>query len=246
MKPFFSFIIPTLNEQEYLPNLLKDLSSQHVKNFEIIIIDACSEDHTREKALEYSDRLPLCIFENKDRNISVQKNLGAQKAKGTYLVFLDADCSVDPGFTQALRRELLKASAKIYYPCTVPDSALLFSRFLFRLGDVIIKLSQKTDMPFSMPGSLIIEKDFFDMIGGFDIKLYNAEDHELVQRVRQFGERAQILNGVRVVYSLRRIRKDGWIKTIWHIIYASFYILIKKKITKKIFEYKMGGHLYKK
>jgi glycosyltransferase involved in cell wall biosynthesis len=52
--PFFSVIIPTLNEEDYLPKILADFAKQKERNFEIIIVDAASEDKTRERALEFS------------------------------------------------------------------------------------------------------------------------------------------------------------------------------------------------
>ena len=42
MKPFFSVIIPTLNEENYLPKLLNDLKVQKEKNFEVVLVDGGS------------------------------------------------------------------------------------------------------------------------------------------------------------------------------------------------------------
>ena len=46
-KPFFSVIIPTLNEEKYLPRLINNLENQINKNFETIIIDGKSTDATK-------------------------------------------------------------------------------------------------------------------------------------------------------------------------------------------------------
>ena len=45
-KPFFSIIIPTLNEEKYLPHLLADLAKQTFQDFEVIVIDGQSTDQT--------------------------------------------------------------------------------------------------------------------------------------------------------------------------------------------------------
>ena len=44
---YFSIIIPTLNEEDYLPRLLKDLKKQSFKDFEIIIVNDGSTDNSR-------------------------------------------------------------------------------------------------------------------------------------------------------------------------------------------------------
>ena len=44
---YFSIIIPTLNEQNYIGNLLNDLTLQTYKDFEVIIVDGKSKDDTK-------------------------------------------------------------------------------------------------------------------------------------------------------------------------------------------------------
>ena len=48
-----SIIIPTYNEEEYLPNLLESIEKQSFTDYEIIIADANSTDRTREIAEEH-------------------------------------------------------------------------------------------------------------------------------------------------------------------------------------------------
>ena len=48
--PYFTIVIPTLNEEELLPLLLDDLSHQTYKNFEIYVVDGKSSDRTVEVA----------------------------------------------------------------------------------------------------------------------------------------------------------------------------------------------------
>jgi len=49
-KPFFSIIIPALNEEKYLPHLLDDLTKQTFRDFEVILVDGNSSDATVAKA----------------------------------------------------------------------------------------------------------------------------------------------------------------------------------------------------
>ncbi|MFH1244651.1 MAG: glycosyltransferase, partial [bacterium] len=52
-KPFFSLIIPALNEAKYLPLLLDDLSKQTFLDFEVIVVDGNSDDQTVAKAKSF-------------------------------------------------------------------------------------------------------------------------------------------------------------------------------------------------
>ena len=80
-----SIIIPTYNEEEYLPVLLDSIKEQNFKDYEIIVADANSEDKTREIAEEYG----CTVIEG--GMPAVGRNNGAKIAKGEYLLFLDSD-----------------------------------------------------------------------------------------------------------------------------------------------------------
>ena len=80
-----SIIIPTYNEEEYLPVLLESIKKQSFTDYEIIIADANSTDKTREIAKEYG-----CIVIDGGLP-AVGRNNGARIAQGEYLLFLDSD-----------------------------------------------------------------------------------------------------------------------------------------------------------
>ena len=80
-----SIIIPTYNEEEYLPLLLKSIKQQDFRDYEIIVADANSKDNTVKIAEEYG-----CIVVEGGMP-AVGRNNGAKVAKGEYLLFLDSD-----------------------------------------------------------------------------------------------------------------------------------------------------------
>ena len=96
----FSIIIPTLNEERYLPNLLNDLDNQQTRNFEVIIVDGKSEDQTREEALQFARKFPFKFIQSPKRNLSYQRNLGAKNSNGKYFFFFDAYSSISSNLTQ--------------------------------------------------------------------------------------------------------------------------------------------------
>ncbi len=243
---FFSIIIPTLNEEKFLPRLLNCLKKQKAKNFEIIISDANSEDKTIEVAKKFKTHFKhFSIISSQKRNVATQRNLGAKKAKGDFLIFLDADSQVTPSFTKKLEKTIKKTPGLIYLPKFIPDIKTPDIVLFFELSFFFIELSQYTPKPFSTGGEIIIEKNLFHFIGGFNENAVVSEDHELLQRAKKYGVTAKTLPNVTVKFSLRRMQKEGRLKFFLKYLYFASQTLIKKRIDKTLLEYEMGGHLYK-
>lgn len=242
---FFSVIIPTLNEEDYLPEILLDFSKQKKKNFEVIIIDAFSEDKTKEKALKFSRYFPLEFINVQKRNVSFQRNYGAQKAKGEYLLFLDADARVNADFTENLYNNILKKKGLLLLPVLVADDKSSKNRLLFKIVNSTIKLSQSLNKPLSAGGSIFIARKLFSDLCGFKENLYTSEDHNLIQRAKKLDVKAKILKDVKVVFSLRRVRKEGEAVILYKYLLSSIHTLINGEIIDKIYVYEMGGDRYK-
>lgn len=246
MKPFLSIIIPSLNEERFLPKLLKDLIKQKEKNFEVIIVDGNSDDETKNAVLGYINKLPLRFFQVKKRNVSFQRNYGASKARGKYLVFLDADSGINKNFTKVLEKEIKRKKGLLFIPYIVPDEKNQETKLIFDFANFLVEVSQNTGKAFSTGGCMFIEKNFFKNIQGFDEKLFISEDHHLIQKASAWGVRARLLNRTKVKFSLRRLKKEGGLRVLYKDLIAIAHLLLKGKIDKKIFDYEMGGQLYQK
>lgn len=242
---FFSVIIPTLNEEDYLPKILSDFTKQKQKNFEIIVVDASSEDKTRERGLKFSKYFPFEFVDAKRRNVSFQRNLGAQKSIGEFLLFLDADARVGVDFTGSLYRDILKRKGLLFLPTLVAEDQSSKNKVLFKLINSVIELSQSLVKPLSTGGSIFISKKLFMDLNGFKENLYMSEDHNLIQRARKLGVKAKILKDIEVAFSLRRVEKEGQTIFLYKNFMALVFLLINGKINNKIFRYEMGGDKYK-
>ena len=89
-----SIIIPTLNEEHYLPLLLESIKRQDFDShgYEIIIADADSRDKTLKIAQNYNCKVI-------DGGLPAKgKNKGAKVARGDLLLFLDADTVLPENF----------------------------------------------------------------------------------------------------------------------------------------------------
>lgn len=95
--PFVSIIVPGKNEGKHLYKLLNSLNEQSFKNFEIIVIDDGSDDHTAiiGRSLEKSGLINLFLRNDIRGGKASAANLALRFTKGKYIIHLDADCSFD-------------------------------------------------------------------------------------------------------------------------------------------------------
>src|SRR5262249_33550585 len=87
--PLFSVIVPTFNRAALLVNTLESVFSQRFRDFEIIVVDDGSTDET----MDYLHSLgkQVRVFRQSNWGAGAARNLGARRAQGEYLAFLDSD-----------------------------------------------------------------------------------------------------------------------------------------------------------
>lgn len=87
--PRVSIIIPTYQRARDLPDVLDNIFAQTYRDFEVIVVNDGSTDTTQAVLAPYADRMTLINQENKGRNPT--RNRGARAARGSLLLFCDAD-----------------------------------------------------------------------------------------------------------------------------------------------------------
>lgn len=243
-KILFSIIIPTLNEERYVPRLLEDLQRQSNSCFEVIIVDGCSTDKTKQIALSYIKKLPIRFIQSKKDNVSYQRNIGAAAAEGNFLIFLDADCRLQTTCIKILHKYLQRTSKKLFLPILIPEDRSSRNRIIFKLINTIIETSHSLKKPLSAGGAIFIDRVFFKDLGGFDETLFMGEDHNVIQRAFKKKVKPTILKDVKVTFSTRRVKREGEIIFLYKSLFSLIYMLVNGKVRNKIFSYEMGGQAY--
>jgi len=101
--PLFSIIIAVYNDWTALDPCLHSLAQQtDGPDFEVIVVDDGSDEAAPEIIRQWADRLPLTIDRQPHAGISTARNHGIQVSKGSILVFVDADCRLQPHCLAAL------------------------------------------------------------------------------------------------------------------------------------------------
>jgi glycosyltransferase involved in cell wall biosynthesis len=232
-----SIIIPTLNEEKYLPRLLNCIKSQSFQNYEIIVSDGNSEDRT----LNIAENNNCRIIKTKRRHPSIQRNKGAEIAQGDILLFLDADTVLSDNLFLEKSLEEFKARkigvAGFYLNF---KSKSFFYRFYRCFYNKIVFLAQYFK-PVAVGAGIMIEKEIHDKIGGFDENIFIGEDHVYCEQASKI-KRFRLIKKTKIFFSERRFEKEGKWKLFRKIIYASFYVILFGPIKKKIVDYDFGDY----
>lgn len=241
MESLFSIIIPTLNEEDFLPRLLNDIKKQKEKDYEVIVVDGSSVDNTKQITLDYKKK----YFRLKVNNVSTQRNFGAEKANGKYLVFLDADVRIKNNFLKNIAKNINKKKGLIFIPYMIPEKGNEEYKPLMDLLNMLVEFTQNLSKKFSIGGSMVIETNLFRLIGGFDERLQMSEDHEIIQRAHDWGVNPKFMKNAHITFCLRRMEKEGQLKLLYKYLLSTAHRLFVGEMNKKIFKYEMGGQAYK-
>jgi len=90
LRPKVSVIMPAYNRADLLPAAIDSVLGQSFADFEVLVIDDGSQDHTRQIVAGFSDPR-IHYFHQKNSGVSAARNRGLEIARGEYLAFLDSD-----------------------------------------------------------------------------------------------------------------------------------------------------------
>lgn len=208
MRPLVSVIITTRNEEDYIKSCLDAIRNQTYEDIEIILVDSCSKDKTREIAKEYVDKLII-----KDSTPSEGRNIGAKYAKGDILLFVDADILLTKNWILQMIRSIKDGDVLLGKLIVRERSkkAWMMS-LLFYIDSHLLRI---LGIPMSVGGILIaIKGDIFDIVRGFHNK--PGEDTELLKKIRHF-RKIIFEPKCLALTSIRRFKKRGYLKQsiIW-------------------------------
>lgn len=234
----YSIIIPTLNEEKLLPDLLKTLNIYKNKyNYEIIVSDGGSNDKTIEIAKQFCDKIIVPI--NGERiNISASRMKGALISEGENIIFINADVkiNIDEILSIAENKFINSNYVAMTYKTKVDKKKEKISDKIFNLFINYYVIILNIIGIGMMRGEFqLIRKEIYNKAGGYNPNIYTGEDFELSTRIRKEGKILFIKESV-VYESPRRYNAWGYLKTLmfWFVNAVSSWLL--KKSFKKNWE----------
>ena len=235
-----SVIIPCYNYAKYIEKCVGSIISQTYKPKEIIIVDDCSTDNSRDVILRLSKEHDIVkpVFLKENSGVSKARNIGIRESNSDYVTFIDADDLM--GSIYKLENEMgliikylelgenIAAFSKIKY--IGEDENVLGSNEgseVFQ-GDIFERILTTYDVSI-LPRDICVKKDIILEVGGYNEQMNLYEDYELdlrISRKIRFFSTGEIGTAYRI--------KSGGLSSVakkkCEQIYRRIYLAYRKEI----------------
>ena len=217
--PKYSVIVPVYNRPGEVKELLESLATQPTDLFEVIIVEDGSALRSEQVVSGFTGRMDLTYLFQQNAGPGKARNQGSGIAKSNYLLFLDSDVIVPPGYFEAL--DALPAVPAFFggpdkaAPGFSPvQKAISYSMTSFLTTGGI--RGKKSTLEAYKPRSfnMGIKKELFHRLGGFrDMRF--GEDIDLSLRVEESGVKGKLVEDA-WVYHKRRTNFGQFFKQVYN------------------------------
>ena len=203
----YSIIVPVFNRPDEVGELLESLTGQTFKDFEVIIVEDGSAKKCKDVCDQFAGILPLRYYYKDNSGPGQSRNYGAERASGEWLVVLDSDVVLPPGYLAAVDSSLHPSP-----PCDAfggPDAAhssftpvqkaISYSMTSFFTTGGIRGGKAKLDKFYPRSFNMGIRREVYQELGGFS-KMRFGEDIDFSYRIVEAGYKTRLL-------------PDAW---VWH------------------------------
>lgn len=202
----YSIIIPVYNRPDEVDELLNSLTQQTVRNFEVIVVEDGSSVTCEHVVKRYEQQLNIRYFNKPNSGPGQTRNYGAERSSGEYLLILDSDCILPPGYLAAIEEELKRQPAdafggpdRAHDSFTSTQKAINYAMTSFFTTGGIRGGKKKMDKFYPRSFNMGLKADAYRALGGFS-KMRFGEDIDLSIRIFKGG------------YSCR-LFPEAW---VWH------------------------------
>jgi glycosyltransferase involved in cell wall biosynthesis len=178
-------IIPTYNRADYLNRSIQSVLNQTNQDFDLIIVDDGSTDHTSKILEPYKSHSKIQIISQENRGVSAARNTGAKSGKNEWLAFLDSD---DEWLNDKLENQ-------INFLVKNPELHFLHSEEIWIRNNSRVNpkvkhskssnqlIERSLEFCLISPSTVVIKKELFNKFGGFDESLVVCEDFDLWNKI---------------------------------------------------------------
>ncbi len=187
--PLVSVVIPAYNQAEYLREAIRSVLEQSYAQFEVVVVNDASPDHTEQVVDDFDDPRIRYFVHEKNKGLPATRNTGIKNAKGDLIALLDSDDYFHPeklathvdfleehseiGVTYNSRFELNYSSRMI--------RELIIPPLSVNLADFVL------GFPFT-PSDMVCRKEWLKKVDLFDERCVNGgEDLDLPARLALSG-----------------------------------------------------------
>ena len=192
-----SIVICTYNSANFLSQALRAVAEQTVQDFELLVVDDGSSDHTEQVARSAADTFQRLKYVRKAHTgLPDSRNVGIETASGTHISFLDADDLWAPDYLEILTNAFRATPEADLVCCNglriYADGAVFGSLFPAGLPQVRGPLKTPAELfsffPYVLPSGMIFKKALYERVGKFDTAYpLGTDDWHWIIRAAQQG-----------------------------------------------------------
>ncbi len=184
--PTVSVVIPAYNEAQFLERALRSLARQRFRDFEVIVVDNGSADHTGAIATAWGAR----VVAEPRKGVGAARNRGCMAAHGAIIATTDADTQVPDTWLEqivtTLTDQAVVAVGGLARLSSGPLTARLAARWLYY---PFLRVDKWRSGGWNLCGNnMAVRRRALVDVGGFRTDLVIGEDVELSARLRQIGQ----------------------------------------------------------
>ena len=117
----FSILISAYNIENYIRKCIETCLEQTYKDYEIIVVNDCSTDKTKEILEEYSDKIKIITLPE-NRGLSYARNIAIEESKGDYICIIDGDDFIQKDYLEKVNNVIE----------TYPNIDIVFFSFIIK------------------------------------------------------------------------------------------------------------------
>ncbi len=219
-----SVVVPAHNEEKCIRDVISAVLRQDYPDFEMIVVDNASKDHT----YEYAKEFPITVAKEERKGTQWARECGRNLAKGEIIAYLDSDCIPD--------KDWLSKASKIFDdekvvavtgPYDYYDSSFSFrlislwiQKYIYSVNNVILQFFKKGAV--LIGGNMLIRASSLRDIGGLDTSIvFYGDDTDTAKRLSAVGQ-IYFEKNLIMKTSDRRFKGHGIFKTMMSY-FITFY-----------------------
>ncbi len=194
----YSFIVPVYNRPDEVRELLESLTTQQQKDFEVIVVEDGSSLPCSDVCKQFQDKLDIHYFVKPNSGPGQSRNYGVERAQGEYMLILDSDVVVPPGYLQAVDDELHREPCdafggpdRAHASFTDKQKAISYSMTSFFTTGGIRGGKKKLDKFYPRSFNMGVRREVYMQLGGFS-KMRFGEDIDFSIRIFKGGYRCRL------------------------------------------------------
>lgn len=203
----FSIIIPCYNQAHFLAECLESILKQQFQDWEAIVVNDGSPDHTNAVARKYAQQdTRIQLVEKENGGLSSARNFGIHHARGERFIFLDADDFLYPDCLMKIA-EVAEASTNLdliqygYTYIKEDGKTILGTTYPQQKNSIIPEIFKGNLGPCH---SISVSKELVKAAGAFDETLNSVEDWDFWTRTVKAGGRQKLIQQPLVYYRYSR------------------------------------------